>query len=148
MDSRVVSMAESAACRLAAVPAMSEVRVESCQVVDGRLVSAGELRADRRDALSVRQEGKISSVVPRVVHYLDGFAPQEWLLLGRDVIVVARKESLSGLVSAGAAKARVASAGSFARIPRALSLSKDAGAAHARASETQPLRSLVQDIRP
>ena len=130
-DGRLASVAESAASRSAAVTAMPVLRTRCGEVADGRSASAAKSKADRLAASSAMKEERVPSVVPRVVHQLSGFDPQEWLLLGSDGVVVAEQTSLLGLVTAGAAKAKVVTAGSLAWISQALGLLEDVGAAHA-----------------
>jgi len=77
----------------------------------------------------------VPSVPPRVVHQRGGFDAQEWSLLGIEGVVVSEQKSLLGLVSAGAAKAKVVTAGRLAWISQALGLLEEVGASYARVYE-------------
>ena len=77
----------------------------------------------------------VPSLAPRVLHRIEGVDPQEWALLGSDGLVVAERRFLSGLVTAGAAKAKVVTTESLSWTAQALGLLEDVGSSLARAYE-------------
>ena len=68
MDGQSASMAESAACRLAAVPATVVRRTKSSKVADGQSASAAKSGASRSAALPASANDEAPSVVRHVLH--------------------------------------------------------------------------------
>ena len=135
-DGRSASVAESSGVPVGRCSAMSSRRVECVEVADGRSASAAESGGVPVGRCSAKQqEERVPSAAPCVVHQPGGFDPQEWTLLGVEGVAVSEQKSSLGLVTAGAAKAKVVTAGSLAWISQALSLLEEVGASYARAYE-------------